>query len=73
MKKVIELVLLWVRWIVGRMPAALTYGVRGQSMVEYGIVVALIAIVAFATIKFLGQGIQGVFQNIVNGLQGIGI
>ncbi|MDQ3703047.1 MAG: Flp family type IVb pilin [Chloroflexota bacterium] len=67
----IELVLLWVRSIAGRVRAMLTYGVPGQSMVEYGIVVALIAIVAFVVIQSLGQNIAGVFQNILNKLQAL--
>ncbi len=45
---------------------------RGQSMVEYAIVAALIAIVAMAAVQSLGTGIQQVFQNIVSQVQGIG-
>lgn len=71
MRNLIELVLLWVRSIAGRVRATLTYGVPGQSMVEYGIVVALIAIVAFLVIQQLGQGIRDVFQNILTKLQGL--
>jgi Flp pilus assembly pilin Flp len=44
---------------------------RGQSMVEYGIVVALIAIVAFLAVQALGTQINGVFQNILGKLQGL--
>ena len=43
----------------------------GQSMVEYGIIVALIAIVAFATVQYLGEGIQQVFQRILDSFNGL--
>ncbi len=45
---------------------------RGQSMVEYAIVAALIAVVAMAAVQTLGTGIEQVFQNIVSKVQGIG-
>lgn len=45
---------------------------EGQSMVEYAIVAALIAIVAMAAIQALGIGIVGVFQRILNSISGIG-
>jgi Flp pilus assembly pilin Flp len=44
----------------------------GQSMVEYAIVAALIAIVAMAAVQALGGGIAQVFQNILSRIQGIG-
>lgn len=44
----------------------------GQSMVEYAIVAALIAIVAMATVQALGGGIAQVFQNILTRIQGMG-
>jgi Flp pilus assembly pilin Flp len=50
---------------------ALSRGHRGQSMVEYGIIVALIAIVAFGAVQYLGTHIDGVFQNILGKLQGL--
>jgi Flp pilus assembly pilin Flp len=50
---------------------ALSRGHRGQSMVEYGIVVALIAIVAFAAVQLLGTHIDAVFRNILGKLQGL--
>jgi Flp pilus assembly pilin Flp len=45
---------------------------EGQSMVEYAIVAALIAIAAMAAIQGLGIGIAGVFQRILGSIQGIG-
>ena len=44
----------------------------GASMVEYAILVALIAIVAIAAVQSLGAGIAQVFQNILGRIQGLG-
>ena len=44
----------------------------GQSMVEYAIIAALIAIAALAAVQALGVGIGGVFQRILGSIQGIG-
>ena len=44
----------------------------GQSMVEYAIVVALIAVVAMVAVQGLGSGIAHVFQNLLSKIQGIG-
>jgi pilus assembly protein Flp/PilA len=43
----------------------------GQSMVEYAIVAALIALAAMAAVQALGGGIGQVFQNILGRIQGI--
>ena len=43
----------------------------GQSMVEYAIVAALIAVVAMAAVQALGGGVAQVFQNILGHIQGI--
>lgn len=47
-------------------------GQRGQSMVEYAIIAALIAVAALAAIQALGGGIIQVFQNILNAIVGLG-
>lgn len=44
----------------------------GQSMVEYAIIAALIAIVAMAAVQALGGGIAQVFTNILNRILSIG-
>ena len=44
----------------------------GQSMVEYAIVAALVAIVAMAAVQGLGTGVAGVFQRILGRISGIG-
>jgi len=41
---------------------------EGQALVEYGLLVALIAVVCIAVITALGLGVQGAFQSIVNAL-----
>ncbi len=45
---------------------------EGQSMVEYAIIAAVIAVVAMAAIQALGGGIAQVFQNILAHILGIG-
>jgi Flp pilus assembly pilin Flp len=45
---------------------------EGLSIVEYGIVIGLIAVVAMAAIQALGGGVTQVFSHILARLQGIG-
>ncbi len=40
----------------------------GQGMVEYGLIIALIAVVVIAAVTALGQQIKTEFCNIVTGL-----
>jgi Flp pilus assembly pilin Flp len=47
-------------------------GQTGQSMVEYAIVVALVAIIAMAGVQAFGQGVQQVFQHLLSKIQSIG-
>lgn len=49
----------------------LTAAELGQSMVEYAIVTALIAIVALGAVQALGGGVTTVFNNIVDAITGI--
>jgi Flp pilus assembly pilin Flp len=44
---------------------------RAQTMVEYAIVAALIAVAAMAAVEALGGGISTVFGNIVSSITGI--
>ena len=41
---------------------------RGASMVEYALLVALIAVVAIAAIRFMGQTVSTQFSDIGNSL-----
>jgi Flp pilus assembly pilin Flp len=50
----------------------LTEPQAAQSMVEYAIVAALIAVVAMTAVQSMGTGIQTVFENIVQKIQGLG-
>ena len=52
-------------WLVARLE-------EGQSMVEYCIMAALIAVIAMAAVQALGVGIAGVFQRILSSITGIG-
>ncbi len=45
---------------------------RGQSMVEYAIIAALIAVVAMIAIQAFGNGIAAVFTRLLQKIQGIG-
>lgn len=48
--------------------ALFRYGSRGQSMVEYGLIAALIAVAAVAAVTLLGSRIVALFQRIANSL-----
>lgn len=52
--------------------AAVTTAQRGQSMVEYSIVLALVAVVAMVAIQLLGVGVGQVFTNILTKITGLG-
>jgi len=45
----------------------------GASLLEYGVLVALIAVVSIAIIRTLGTRIRNVFQTVVNELNNAGI
>jgi pilus assembly protein Flp/PilA len=44
---------------------------KGASAVEYGIMVALIAVVIIATVALLGNQLVAVFQNVAGALGGV--
>ena len=41
---------------------------RGQTLVEYGLLLALIAIVVIAVLVLLGPAVSGIFQSVNNQL-----
>jgi len=45
---------------------------RGATMVEYGLMVALIAIVALGAVEVLGGGVSATFQEIADAITGAG-
>ncbi|HET6274952.1 MAG TPA: Flp family type IVb pilin [Candidatus Cybelea sp.] len=40
----------------------------GASMVEYGLLLAFIAVVALVSVKLLGTGLSGLFSNVASSL-----
>jgi pilus assembly protein Flp/PilA len=42
---------------------------EGQGMVEYGLIIALVAIVVIAGLKILGGSTNGLFSDISNNLK----
>ena len=40
----------------------------GATMVEYGVMVAFIAVVVMGVVKILGGDIAGLFQDVINAL-----
>ena len=54
-----------------RLLSALKGGESGQSMVEYALITALIAVVALTAVETLGGGIVDVFESITDELAGI--
>jgi len=41
---------------------------RGQGMVEYALVIAVVAVIAIVGLRFLGTNLSSTFSNIVNNL-----
>ena len=58
-------------WLT-RMGRRLRTEERGQSMVEYAIVVALVAVIAMAAVQAFGQGISQVFQQLLSQITSLG-
>jgi len=54
-----------------RIRSVLTGGEVGQSMVEYALVTALIAVVAIVAVETLGDGVVAVFENIASAISDI--
>ena len=44
---------------------------KGQAMVEYGIIIALIAAVLIATVGLIGDELLLAFEDVLNGLTGV--
>ncbi|BCV23452.1 Flp family type IVb pilin [Gelria sp. Kuro-4] len=45
-------------------------GEEGQGMAEYGLILALVAVVVIAALQLLGQGINTKFTQVKDGLEG---
>jgi pilus assembly protein Flp/PilA len=50
--------------------ASLQRSERAQTLVEYGLLIALIAVVVIAALIFLGHVVSGLFNNIGSTIQG---
>jgi pilus assembly protein Flp/PilA len=44
---------------------------RGQTLVEYGLLLALIAVIVIVALLFLGPIVSGLFNNIGNTLNNV--
>ena len=69
---IVSLYLSWLGDHVHQLVLRLWRDEEGASLVEYAILVALIAIVAIAAVQSLGTGIAQIFQNILGRIQGLG-
>jgi pilus assembly protein Flp/PilA len=54
-------ILVLIAWLQGRIGSA---GERGASMVEYGLLLGLIAIIAMVAVKAFGAGVSTQFSSI---------
>lgn len=43
---------------------------KGQGMVEYGLIIGLIAIVVIVALGLLGEGLDGIFRTITDAVGG---
>jgi pilus assembly protein Flp/PilA len=51
-------------------PGAFHVDKRGQGLVEYALILVLVAIVVIGVLGLMGNQINAVFQDVVNTLQG---
>jgi pilus assembly protein Flp/PilA len=61
----------WYRYIVDHLKSGVD-DEKGQALVEYGLLLALIAVVCITIVTTLGTRIEGVFDDIVDALPGGG-
>ena len=61
-----------IEWLILELRARAGSRRTAQSMVEYSIIAALVAIVALAAVTNLGRDISGVFERIANSVAGLG-
>lgn len=61
--------MLWIApWLSSRIEALRAHSEKGAAAVEYGLLVALIAVAVLAAVAALGQGVNGTFCTAVSGL-----
>ena len=62
-----------IRTLIGTLVAQLRRDDEdGQTLVEYGLLLALIAIIVIVALLFLGPIVSQIFQNVGSNLQGTG-
>ena len=54
-----------------RFVRSLTHDDSGQDLLEYALLVALIALVAFGAVKLAGNSVNSIFSNIAGQLAGL--
>lgn len=58
------------RLVIGHATTRVRTYATGQTLVEYGLLIALIAVVVIAALLFLGPIVSGLFNNIGNTING---
>ncbi len=58
--------------IAARLRARLVMAEGGQSMVEYALVVAFVAVAGMVVVKLFGEALGGVFNRLIEKLKGVG-
>jgi len=66
------LVLLAFQGLCLRLEARAARGREGQTLVEFGIVVALVALAALAAVKLFGTEIGNMFNRLIQKITGVG-
>lgn len=66
------MVLSLIALVASRVRARLARAEAGQSMVEYALVVAFVAVAVMVVVKVFGEAITGVFNRLIARLQGVG-
>jgi pilus assembly protein Flp/PilA len=56
--------------IVSALTALQTRRQAGQAMVEYGLILALVSVVAIVALKILGTDVNTVFQSVADAIAG---
>jgi pilus assembly protein Flp/PilA len=59
----------WLDWVAPYVRGRLNRGERGASLVEYALLVALIAVVCIAAVTLLGSNASAKFSSIGSSLQ----
>lgn len=61
----------WANYFVNWLSARVESSEEGQGMVEYGLIIALVAVVAAAALILLGPEIANIFTSVTGDLQSV--